>query len=171
MTNSTGASKKSVKIKIHALSDSFFLGKRSDQLSMLIEQQVIPIFEDIGIVVPVRSCSLVVVLAELTFASAADLARQLDQSHQLVLQKIPALERLKLLRRQNDPNDKRRKVFQLTSEGHQQLELINKHIRLIEQAYEKLNAELGVDVFAVLGRAIEALKAKDLSTRIDEIAK
>lgn len=146
-----------------------FVGKRAEQLSGLIEQQVVPVFNNIGIVVPVRSCSLIIMLDELTVASAADLARRLDQSHQLILQKIPALEKLKLLERKTDPADKRRKVFRLTTKGKKQVALLNQNAGVFEEAYETLNQELGFDVFDVLGRAIAALQAKPLVNRIDEI--
>lgn len=146
-----------------------YVGKRAEQLSGLIEHQVLPVFDEIGIIVPVRSCSLMIMLEELSIASAADLARRLEQSHQLILQKIPALERQKLLERKSDPADKRRKVFRLTPKGKKQVALLKQNACLFEQAYEALNQELGVDVFDVLGRAIAALQAKDLATRIDEL--
>ena len=150
---------------------SIFLGRRTEQLSLLIEEQAIPVFEELGIIVPVRSCSLVTALAELEVASAADLAKHLGQSHQLVLQKIPALTRLKLLDRHNDPEDKRRKVFRLTAAGEKQIALLAEYATLFEKAYDVLNSEIGFNVFRVLGHAIDALENKSLSTRIRELAK
>ncbi len=148
---------------------SSFLGRRAEQLSTLIEHQFIPIFKNLGIVVPVRSCSLLHALAELEAASAADLANRLGQSHQLVLQKIPALTRLKLLDRQTDPDDKRRKLFRLTPAGEEQVALLTQHEALFEKAYADLNAEIGVDIYQVLGQAIEALQNRGLDERISEV--
>ena len=152
----------------YSISSPSFLGRRAEQLSWLIEQQVIPVFEEFGIIVPVRSCSLIVALAELEVATATDLARRLQQSHQLVLQKIPALIKLRILERRPDPDDKRRKVFRLTPAGDGQVALLARHSAEFEAAYERLNTELGGDLFDLLGRAVAALEEKNLLQRIRE---
>ena len=70
------------------------LGKRAEDLSNLIEEQSQPIFDSLGIIVPIKSCSTLLSLFELQQASVTDLARQLDQSHQLVKQMMKVVYQL-----------------------------------------------------------------------------
>ena len=100
-----------------AIDDVAFLGRTVERLSVLIAEQSKAVFDDRGIVIPVRSCSLMTVLAKLGAASASDLARELGHSHQLVMQKIPKLISLGLIRDRIDDEDARRRLFQLTDKG------------------------------------------------------
>ncbi len=144
-----------------------FLGKRVDKLSALIEQQVAEVFQELGIIVPVRSCSLMVALVNLGSASIADIAKYLQQSHQLVSQKTPVLTRLDLLSSGPDPHDSRRKVFRLTEVGLKQCELLNQHTDIIIKAYANLNAEIGVNIYELLGQTIVALEKNSLYNRVE----
>ena len=146
--------------------DPVFLGKRAEDLSWTIEQQLVPVFKQRGIVIPIRSCSLMFALRGRPPASAADLAKALDQSHQLVLQKTPALLSKRLIRKRDDPNDRRRRVFQLTAAGERQLGLVEDLLALLRAVYVQLDEELGLELFQLLGRAREALEERDLATRL-----
>lgn len=146
-----------------------FLGKRAEALSALIERQFEPIFQRQDIVVPVRSCSLLLHLHRQGSASAADLAESLGMSHQLVLQKIPLLVRRELIRRSRDPRDRRRRILSLTIEGARQVALLERQAAHIAQVYRELYAEIGSDLFVALGRALEALQNKDLASRFAAI--
>lgn len=144
-----------------------FLGRKADLLSTLIETQTAEILESYAISIPVRSCSLISALADLESASAADIAKHLGQSHQLVLQKIPALLKLKLIVRKADSSDKRRKIFSLTNKGCEQLEQLNAQSHQLEAAYEAINAELGVNVFEAISAMHSALERRPLADRLE----
>ena len=73
-----------------------FLGRLSEQLSELIEQQSAEVFKRAGLVIPVKSSSLMGAIALLGPVSVADLGRALDRSHQLIQQKIPKLATLRI---------------------------------------------------------------------------
>lgn len=147
------------------LDDITFLGRLSEALSDRIEEQTRPLFDDAGITVPVRSCSLLTALGAAGEASAADLARALGQSHQLVVQKCPALLRLGLITQHADPADARRKIFRLTDAGRDQLARIDAYSARISAVYRALFEEVG-DVHGVILKALNALDAKPLSERI-----
>ena len=155
------------KSALSLLDNPILLGKRADELSLLIERQIEPIFEQRDIIVPVRSCSLLLFLDHKGSASAADLARELGISHQLVLQKIPVLIKRKLIQRRDDPEDRRRRLFSLTSEGKRQVERLNEHSADIQRVYHELYAEAGVDLFEAMGNVIDALKSRDLLDRLN----
>ena len=146
------------------LDDITYLGRLSEALSMRIEEQTRPLFDEAGITVPVRSCSLLTALGAAHEASAAELARTLGQSHQLVVQKCPALLRLGLVTQHADPGDARRKIFRLTDAGRDQLDRIEVYSARIEGIYRTLFEEVG-DVHGVILKALHALAEKPLSER------
>jgi DNA-binding MarR family transcriptional regulator len=146
------------------LDDITFLGRLSEALSMRIEEQTRPLFDEAGIIVPVRSCSLLTALGVAGEASAAELARTLGQSHQLVVQKCPALLRLGLVTQHADPADARRKIFRLTDAGRDQLRRLDAYSARIEGIYRTLFEEVG-DVHGVILKALHALAEKPLSER------
>ena len=147
------------------LDDISFLGRLSEALSNRIEEQTRDLFDDIGIVVPVRSCSLLTALGEAGEASAAELARRLGQSHQLVIQKCPALLRLGLITQHVDPADARRKMFRLTADGRDQLARITAYRARIGAVYRQLAAEVG-DVHGAILKTLDALDARPLRDRL-----
>ena len=149
------------------LDDISFLGRLSEALSTRIEEQTRPLFDAAGITVPVRSCSLLTALGEAGEASAAELARTLGQSHQLVMQKCPALLRLGLITQHPDPGDARRKMFRLTHAGRDQLARIDAYSERIGDVYRTLFEEVG-DVHGAILRALNALEARPLSERAKE---
>ncbi|MFC3195412.1 MarR family winged helix-turn-helix transcriptional regulator [Marinicella sediminis] len=143
-----------------------FVGKYADDLGQLISQQIKPVYKAMGIQVPVKSCSLVHVLGYLHQASLVDLAKCLNQSHQLIKQKIPRLLELKIITHSKDPHDKRRTLYQLTDLGRQQAGILKQNP--MEQIYQQLSEEVGADIQSVLMAAIEQLQQKDLYTRYNE---
>lgn len=149
------------------LDDISFLGRLSEALSTTIEEQTRPLFDEAGIVVPVRSCSLLTALGDAGEASAAELARALGQSHQLVIQKFPALLRLGLVTQHADPADARRKNFRLTDAGRDQLARIAAYSDRITRVYRTLFEEVG-DVHGAIVKTLDALADKPLSERVKE---
>ncbi|TDR22740.1 MarR family transcriptional regulator [Marinicella litoralis] len=148
-----------------------FIGKHADDLGNLISVQIKPIYESLGIVVPVKSCSIIHYLNQNNLidkagASLADLSKSLKQSHQLVKQKLPRLLKLGLIEVQQDANDKRRLLYSLTRLGNEQAKLLNENS--LEKVYADLSAEIGTDLYQVLVAAINGLKKKDLLTRFNE---
>lgn len=145
--------------------DRTFLGRLSEQLSELIEQQSAEVFKRAGIVIPVKSSSLLGAIATLGPVSVADLVRALDRSHQLIQQKIPKLLALDLVSRRPDPNDLRINLIEITDRGCEQLALLDRLTPEFERAYAEMEQEAG-PVFDTVARAIRSLKARSLNDRI-----
>jgi len=143
-----------------------FIGKYADDLGQLISVQIKPIYQSLGIIVPVKSCSIIHTLQAAHQASLMDIANRLQQSHQLVKQKLPRLLKLDLIVAHDDPDDKRRTIYQLTPLGIEQANLLKQHS--LSQVYKDLSEEINADLFQVLSAAIEALKAKDLLSRFHQ---
>lgn len=145
--------------------DRTFLGRLSEQLSELVEQQSAEVFKRAGIVIPVKSSSLLGAIATLGPVSVADLVRALERSHQLIQQKIPKLLALDLVSRRPDPNDLRINLIEITDRGREQLALLDGLTPEFERAYAEMEQEAG-PVFDTVARAIRSLKACSLNDRI-----
>lgn len=144
-----------------------FIGKLADDLGNLIYVQIKPVYESLGIEVPVKSCSIIHALDQTGGASLVDLAKALKQSHQLVKQKLPKLLKMNLIVVNKDPDDKRRLIYTLTEKGQAQAELLNANP--LEKVYADLSREVDTDLYAVLDAAITGLKNKDLLSRYREV--
>lgn len=143
-----------------------FLGRLSEQLSDLIEQQSAEVFKRAGLVIPVKSSSLMVAIAMLGPVSVADLGRALDRSHQLIQQKIPKLATLGLIVRQPDPQDQRVILIAITDKGREQLALLDSLDAEFERAYAEMEQDAG-PVFDGIKRAIKSLQARPLIKRME----
>ncbi|MEY4556415.1 MAG: hypothetical protein RL093_1534 [Pseudomonadota bacterium] len=142
-----------------------FLGRLSEQLSELIEQQSAEVFQRAGIVIPVKSSSLLGAIATLGPASVADLVRALDRSHQLIQQKMPKLLALGLVSRRPDPDDQRVNLIEITDRGREQLALLERLDPALDRAYAEVEEDAG-PVFEGISRAISSLKSRPLIDRI-----
>jgi DNA-binding MarR family transcriptional regulator len=142
-----------------------FLGRLSEQLSELIEQQSAEVFKRAGLVIPVKSSSLLGAIATLGPASASDLVRALQRSHQLIQQKLPKLVALGLVTRRPAPDDQRIILIEITDKGREQLALLDRLGAAFERAYAEMEEDAG-PVFDSIDRAIGALKARPLIDRI-----
>jgi DNA-binding MarR family transcriptional regulator len=145
--------------------DRTFLGRLSEQLSELIEQQSAEVFKRAGLVLPVKSSSLLGAVATLGPVSVADLVRALDRSHQLIQQKMPKLLTLGLVSRRPDPDDQRVILIEITDKGREQLALLDGLAAAFDRAYAEMEEEAG-PVFEGLNRAIAALKSRPLIDRM-----
>lgn len=143
-----------------------FLGRLSEQLSELIEQQSLEVFKRAGLVIPVKSSSLLVAIATLGPVSVADLVRALDRSHQLIQQKVPKLVKLGLVTRQPSPEDQRVILIEITDQGREQLALLDSLDAVFQRAYAQMEEDAG-PVFDVLSKAVKSLKDRPLIERMD----
>lgn len=145
-----------------------FLGRLSEQLSDLIEQQSAEVFARAGLIIPVKSSSLMVAISALGPVSVADLGRALDRSHQLIQQKIPRLVKLELVTRQPNPEDQRAVLIAITDRGREQLALLDSLDGAFERAYAEMEQDAG-PVFDGIKRSIQSLQARPLVDRMPDL--
>jgi DNA-binding MarR family transcriptional regulator len=145
--------------------DRTFLGRLSEQLSELIEQQSAEVFSRAGIVIPVKSSSLLGAIAMLGPVSVAELVRALDRSHQLIQQKMPKLLALGLVSRRPNPDDQRVILIEITDKGRAQLALLDELSPEFDRAYAEIEEAAG-PVFDAIKCTIAALKSRPLIDRI-----
>jgi DNA-binding MarR family transcriptional regulator len=149
----------------HAFKGAFVANQLS-ALVDLIALQGDSLLEDAGITIPSRAVSCVLLVGDQGQVSAADVAKALQQPHQLATQRVEALIKLGLLKRIDDPKDGRRKILTLSAKGRDQYARLNARLAEVEQAFLGLFAEVGCDLPAVVERTLQALRSTPLLKRI-----
>lgn len=151
----------------HALSGAF-LSNKLIRLVDVIGAQGTQLLEDAGISIPSNAVALTLFVGDRGQASLADIAKALDEVHQLTSTRVESLIQLGLLERRDDPNDGRRKALSLTKKGKAQYRRLLQRLTEIETAMAGLYAEIGHDLPAILETAMEALNREPLIARIRE---
>ncbi len=152
----------------HELREAFF-GNRLSRLVDLIVEQGEDLFRNRGLSLPSTSASTVLYLSEHKNVSAADVARDLNQPHQLATQRVQALLELGLVERSKDPNDGRRNVLALTENGKREARKLRACLADAARVYEQLSDEIGIDVSQVLLSISQALADEPLLARVERL--
>jgi DNA-binding MarR family transcriptional regulator len=151
----------------HRLSAAFV----ANQLERLVEVMVTQgneMLDAAGIRFPSRAVSTVLFVGENEPTTTADIARALGQPHQLATQRVDLLTGMGIIERISDPDDARRKLLRLTSEGRDQFTVLTGRLEKAGQAFEALFVEIGCDLPDVSHRAADALHKTSLLTRMKE---
>ena len=116
---------------------SAFLANMADRLSEVICQQTQILNHQSGSITPVKSVSTMLYLLENGPTTLMKLASALGFSHQLTSQRMAPLEKLGLLKRTLNPNDKRQKLIELTKLGQQDAKILQNNSYTVADAIEK----------------------------------
>ena len=143
-----------------------FLANQLHRLVDMISEQGDDLLAGAGLSLPSRAVSSVLLIGERGRISAADIAKELKQPHQLVTQRIEILIELDLVGRIDDPSDGRRKILTLTRKGKKELQLLGICLRDVERVFLDLYQEIECDLSAVTLRAMEVLSSKSIVDRI-----
>lgn len=143
-----------------------FLANQLHRLVDLIAKQGDELLMAAGLSLPSRAVSSVMLIGEHGQISAADIARELEQPHQLVTQRIDNLIELGFVGRVDDPRDGRRKILKLTRKGKKEWRLLDACLRDAEQVFLDLHQEIECDLSAVTLRAIKALSSESIVDRM-----
>ena len=142
-----------------------YLGKRLQGLLSLSHQQMQSVYEKRGLIISVEGSSTLQVFSPGARLALADLARILEQPHQLVAQRLQKLVRLDLVIKQPDPTDRRRTEYVLTTDGEHQWQLLSTLMTDAIEVNRGLFDEIGIDLLAALDEAISALHSKSFLER------
>lgn len=149
----------------HALKGAFVSNKLL-RLVELIALQGEDLLRDAEITIPSRAVACTLFVGDKGQVSLADIAKALNEPHQLTAQRVEGLIQLGLLERKDDPDDRRRKALSLTRKGKAQHQRLLVRLTEIEQALSDLYAEIKCDLPAVLESAMDALHRTPLLDRI-----
>jgi len=150
------------------LSRSAFVANLLNRLADQISSQGEDMLRAAGLDFPSRAVSAVLLIGEQGAISAADIALELAQPHQLATQRIDLLEQRGLIERMVDPQDRRRKCLALTAKGAAQYRVLTSVLESADQAFDQLFAELDCDLREVARRSMHALDERPLARRVDD---
>ncbi|WP_370336635.1 winged helix DNA-binding protein [Parvularcula marina] len=136
----------------------------------LIALQGGELLREAEITIPARAVACTLFVGDNEQVSLADIAKALDEAHQLTAHRVDNLIQLGLMESGADPNDRRRKILSLTRKGKAQYQLLLARLSQIEQAFTDLYTEIGYDLPSILEDAIAALDRTPLPERIHKIA-
>ena len=142
-----------------------FLAKRVFDLHLIIINQAEDVYSKMGMIFPVTVSSVVLFLTSAKQASLSDISKALGQPHQLISQRVKVLLKLGLIEGYQDENDKRRTLYQFTTDGKLQSELLETYCVEAEIAFNDLSEELGLDFHQLLNRACESLEKNSFANR------
>ena len=146
-----------------------FVANTLERLAGLIVEQGDGLFRDAGLSFPARAASTVLLLGERTRLSAADLAKTLDQPHQLVTQRVNLLIELGIVSRAGDSSDARRWILVLTAQGKREYEGLKTSLARADTAFAALSAEIGCNLADLAVSAIAALERSSVRDRVREL--
>ena len=98
--------------------------------------------------------------------STSDIAKQLEDSHQLTTQRINALQNEGYIKSAQDKSDLRRRTNSLTAKGKREAAKIEVLAHQLEMAYESLFKEMDADLFRLVNESIVKLRRKPIAERI-----
>jgi len=142
-----------------------FLAHQLTRLADLITDQGEAFLRGNGIEVPSRAVSTVLLIGDQGPISAAAIAEQLQQPHQVTTQRVELLIKAGITDRTTDPEDGRRKLLTLTPHGREQYDSLQSRLKTAAAAFEALFEDIGCDLAAVADRAAMALELEPLSVR------
>lgn len=143
-----------------------FTPKLALDFASLIEKQAKPVYERMGLIIPVITSSTVVALMEHETLSLLDIARYLEVPHQLASQRVKALLKLNVISAFKDSSDKRKTNYQLTEIGIEQGNILMDYLNQADLVFEELNKELGLDLKSFLTQLNKSFEATTLEQRI-----
>lgn len=132
-----------------------------------IETQVEALAQDCGCTAKAPMLSPILLLAEDGALTAADIARRLDDSHQLTTQRINWLIQNKYAKTGPNKEDARSRSVTLTAKGKKEAEKVVQLSAKLEQAYQGLFAELESDLLKHCRQAVRSLIALPLRERVE----
>ncbi|MEO1657100.1 MAG: MarR family transcriptional regulator [Pseudomonadota bacterium] len=146
-----------------------FLANRLDRLAELIVGQGETLLADVGVEIPPRAVSAILIIGEEGAVSTADIAEMLGQQHQVTTQRIELLIADEIITRTPDPGDRRRKLLTLTKKGREQYAALRQRLETATQVFDELCQEIGCDLPPILDKMADALKSRPLVERAREI--
>ncbi len=145
-----------------------YLGKLALDLVHLSSEQVLAVYAERGLLIPVEVSSTLSYLNQHENSALSNIGAALEIPHQLAAQRVAKLLQLGLLKKRPDQQDGRRSVLELSKFGKEQADILMQCMEDMAVIYDQIYQEIECDLPAKLQSAIDALKNKNLLTRFTE---
>lgn len=124
----------------------------------------------VGVRVPPRTTSTLLVLDDAGPLGITEIAARLRQSHPLVITWVNQLKALDCVESRFDPADGRRTLVHLTRRGRQEVKRLRTALETMERASRELMDQCGDGLFEALWRMEAACRAHPFAQRLDALA-
>jgi DNA-binding MarR family transcriptional regulator len=148
----------------HPLSGAF-VANQLIRLADMISDQGEALLTDAKLDFPARAVSTVLLIGERGAMSAADIANTLEQPHQLVTQRVELLIKAGVIEKFTDPDDARRKILKLTTEGKDQFARLQTMLSKADKVFSALFLEVSCDLPEIIVQFGGALNNSSLLER------
>lgn len=143
-----------------------FLAHRLRRTSDAIVDQVGAMLGDMGLDVPPRGASMLLMLDQEGSVGVVEIARRLRLSHPLIVRMAQQFEKLGLVTTEVDPDDARRRRLIPTEKARREAAAIRAFNERLSAAFDALFAEIDCPLVAVLDRLDAAMTATPLPARL-----
>ena len=133
-----------------------FLARKAKGLYDLIVKQGDMLLQKCGSITPSNCVSIVLMLNDAKSLTSSQIANSLNTSHQLISQRLERLEKLGLINRVKNSEDKRARYVCLSDLGTTEMPKIKKACEIAENCFQDIYKQINID----LGAAIDKMKDK-----------
>lgn len=146
--------------------NNVFTAHRLHRSSERIVEQVEQALVTLGLVVPPRSISMLLMIDEHGPIGVMEISRRLQLSHPLIVRRAQRFEELGLVTFQTDAEDARRKDLVPTDKARREAAMVRAFNAQLAAMYDDLFAEIDCPLIAVLDRLDAALDARSIAERM-----
>jgi DNA-binding MarR family transcriptional regulator len=143
-----------------------FLAHRLRRSSELVVEQVGAELLRMGLSVPPRGASMLLLIDEQTPIGIVEISRRLRLSHPLIVRMARQFEALGLVSIGQDPHDARRKQLNPTNKGQAEAKALRDFNSRLAALFGQLFAEIDCDLITMLDRLDAALGASPVGNRL-----
>lgn len=143
-----------------------FLAHRLRRSSDTIVDQIGAELGAMGLSVPPRGASMLLLIDETASIGVVEISRRLRLSHPLIVRMARHFEEIGLVTIRPDPEDLRRKQLAVTAKGRDEATALRAFNMRVAAMFGALFAEIGCDLLATLDRLDAAIAATPLERRL-----
>ena len=142
-----------------------FLGHYAIRLGDILARQGEDLLKEKGWLTPSLSVSTILFLSSNGEATVTDISVAVGVSHQLAAQRINELEKLGLVKRVPNQQDKRSRLIVLTDSGQKEAGELDLFVQETSRALRVLEEEIACSLSQTICDAVEALERNPLKNR------
>lgn len=145
---------------------SAFLAHRLRRLSDRIVDQISGVLLQLGLDVPPRGASMLLLIVEHQQIGVVEIARRLRLSHPLIVRMAREFQERGLVAVNADPSDGRRRVLSPTDKAHHEAAALSAFNADLNALFDDLFADIDASLISVLDRFDAQLDASSIPMRL-----
>lgn len=143
-----------------------FLAHRLRRSSDRIVDQISGVLHWLGLDVPPRGASMLLLIVERKQIGVVEISRSLRLSHPLIIRMAREFQELGLVEVNADPSDGRRRILSPTDKGHHEAAMLMAFNAELNALFDSLFADIDASLTEVLDRFDAQLEASPIPARL-----